>query len=110
MTNNFILFQAKAYSYAIAVFDGQRNFRGQMQHLKTGLQVCSLITCTEFGSKSSCSGSFDPKVPVYQRYDFDQINLNLVTENTGQMLWINTLGANLLPLDVNDFEYTEYVE
>lgn len=52
----------------------------------------------------------EPKDDVYQRYVFESINLNLVAENTGQMIWINTLASNLLPLDVNDYDYTEYVD
>lgn len=78
-----------------------------MKNLKTGLQVCSIVACTEFESKESCGRDFNQKDYVYQRYEFDQANLNLVTANTGQMIWVNTLATNLLPLDVNDYEYTE---
>lgn len=100
-------FQAKSYSYAIAAIDGTRDFRGQMRFLKTGLQVCSLVACTDFGLKDTCGQTFDAEDYVFQRYEFDQVDLKLETAKTDQMIWVNTLASNLLPLDANDYVYDE---
>lgn len=98
----------KPLSYAIAVFDDVRPFRGYTRYLEAGLQVCSLVACTEYGSKDSC-GRFAGRNDIQDERDttFEQINLKLDTANAGQMIWVNTLAMDMLPFDVNDFEYNE---
>lgn len=103
-----VLLQKQSTSYAIAVFDGNRAFRGIERYQEAGLQVCSLVACTKYGSKDSCGVFNNEDIDINERETtFKQVDLKLVTENAGQMSWATTLGINMLPYDVNEFEYNE---
>ncbi|XP_055305811.1 vanin-like protein 1 [Sitodiplosis mosellana] len=92
-----------SYSYAISVFSGHRRYNG-INNLLTGQEVCSLIACTEMNTKSSCGIRTSPS-QVHNRYNFTKLSLKTVLPVTYMKAMPNTLTADLLPLNVKEFEY-----
>ncbi|XP_055305835.1 vanin-like protein 1 [Sitodiplosis mosellana] len=92
-----------SYSYAISVFSGHRHYK-YIKNVVTGEEVCSLIACPEMNMKNLCGTRISPS-KVHNRYDFTKMSLKTVLPVTRMKVMPNTLSANLLSLNSNEFDF-----
>jgi len=97
-----------SYSYAVAVFNGRRPFNTVPSQWHAGLQICSVVACTEGGSTRTCGLRFNRDSLVQQdRYTFNTINLSARFQNAPHIVTMpNTLNSALLSINPNDLSYT----
>lgn len=98
---DFVLFQ-NAYSYAIAAFNGHRNYMA-MKNVFTSQDVCSLIACVEMDSKQSC-GKRIPRSKSYDRYTFKELVLKTELPVDFMKIMPDTLTTELISLASSEFE------
>ncbi|XP_031620026.1 vanin-like protein 2 [Contarinia nasturtii] len=90
-----------SYSYAISVFHDLRRFKGR-KNPKTGLDVCSLIACTDMNSKDSCGKVIGD---LHNRYNFKKLHLDTTLPKTHMKIMPSTLTTELQPFQTNEFQF-----
>lgn len=99
---NFVPFQP-SYSYAVAVFSGERCYQ-DIEHLLINQEICSIIACKGTGNVGECGKRYTTP-DIHYRFNITKLHLDTLLPNAKAKIMPNSLTQDLLPFQSTEFNF-----